>query len=333
LNAQKIVLARRPVGMPQPSDFRIESVELPGLKPGQVMLQTVFVSVDPYMRGRMAGLSEPAPPYGIGDVITGAVIARVLDSRHPEAKNGELVRAGYGWQSHAVVDGSDLTPIETDPLPPSTALGVLGSTGLTGYLGMMEVGRPTLGETVVVSAAAGAVGSVAGQTARLAGARVVGIAGSDEKCARLCEQMGFAAAINYHADHFPNALLKACPTGVDVYFDNVGGDVSNAVLPLINVGARIAVCGQISQYNLARPQPTPAIPTLLLNRGAVMKGVQIMAFRAQYAAARAQLAQWVISGKLHYAETILDGFDRIVPAFGMLFTGKNIGKLVVRLSD
>lgn len=333
MQVRRIVLAKRPTGMPEESDFRIETLELPALAEGQVLLETTYVSVDPYMRGRMAGLAEPAPPYNIGDVITGSVIARVVDSREGSLSVGDLVHAGYGWQTGAVAKGGTLQIVETGSLPASAALGVLGSTGLTGYCGMTQVGRPKPGETVVVSGAAGAVGSVAGQVARLAGARVVGIASTDQKCSLLVGRMGFDAALNYNASDFPDALRAACPQGVDVYFDNVGGPVSNTVLPLIAHGARIAVCGQMSQYNLEQLETTPAIPTLLLNRGAVMEGVQLMNYRAIYPEARAQLVEWTARGDLHYEETLVEGFHRIVEAFQMLFKGGNIGKLLVRISE
>ena len=333
MQVRRIVLSRRPVGMPAASDFETVTSELPDLEEGQVQLKTVYVSVDPYMRGRMAGLAEPAPPFSLGDVITGGVIARVVKSRDPALPSGTLVQAGYGWQTGAVASGGTVEPINTGPLPPSAALGVLGSTGLTGYFGMMKVGRPQTGAAVVVSGAAGAVGSVAGQVARLAGARGVGVAGTDDKCALLHGKMGFDAAVNYKAPDFTQALGAAYPEGVDVYFDNVGGPVYSAVLPLITHGARIAVCGQMSQYNLDELEPSPAIPTLLLNRGAVMEGLQLMKYRASYPEARAQLAEWVARGDLHYEETIVEGFDRLVEAFQQLFTGGNIGKLLVHVPD
>lgn len=333
MQERRIVLAKRPAGMPSATDFRMETVELPALQEGQVLVKSLYVSIDPYMRGRMAGLTEPAPPHNIGDVITGSVIARVVDSRDRGVHVGEVVLGGYGWQTGAVVAGGAVQRIDTGPLPPSAALGVLGGTGLTGYFGMMEVAKPKPGDTVVVSGAAGAVGSVAGQAARLAGARVVGIAGTDEKCELLKSRMGFAAAINYKAPDFPDALRASCPDGVDVYFDNVGGAVSHAVLPLIAHGARIAVCGQMSQYNLEELEPTPAIPTLLLNRNAVMQGVQLMNYRASYSTARARLVDWVVQGELHYEETIVDGFEHTVEAFQTLFTGGNVGKLLVHVSE
>jgi hypothetical protein len=273
------------------------------------------------------------PPLQIGDVITGSVIARVTASQYPAVKPGSLVVAGYGWQTAAIVSGSAVQPVDTGSLPLSTALGVLGSTGLTAYFGITEIGRPVPGQTVVVSGAAGGVGSVAGQVARLAGARVVGIVGTDEKRARLQGRLGFQAALNYKAPDFLDSLQAACPDGIDVYFDNVGGAVSNAVLPLIAHGARIVVCGQMSQYNLSALESTPAIPTLLLNRGASMEGLQLMTYRSRYQEARDQLAQWVARGELHYEETVVEGFDGVVAAFQALFTGHSLGKLLVRVGD
>jgi len=335
LNITRIMLARRPVGLPQDDDFRWETVELPPVGDGQVLVDTLYLSVDPYMRDRMSEGPSYAPPQALGIVIAGTVLGRVRESRDSNFQPGELVLGGYGWQTGAVVPAASLRHVDTGPLAPTAALGVLGSTGVTGYLAMVEVGRPKPHDTVVVSAAAGAVGLVAAQTARNLGARVVGIAGSDAKCTYLTQHVGLEGAVNYKASDFTDQLDRACAQGVDVYFDNVGGPVTDAVLDRINRGARIAVCGQISQHAPAVSPPSShlPVPTILLNHGATMQGFMVMNYASQAAAARATLARWVNDGQLVYTETTAEGFHETVAAFRSLFTGGNIGKQLVKVAD
>lgn len=332
MRADRIVLDRRPRGVPVPGDFRWESRDLPTVAPGQVQLETLYLSVDPYMRGRMSERESYAAPYALGDVIAGSVLARVVATRSAQRAEGDLVLASYGWQTASVVDAADTRALPAGADPPVRALSVLGSTGLTAYLGMGAVGRPGAGETVVVSGAAGAVGLVAGQVARIQGARAVGITGSAAKCEVLTRQARYASAVNYRMDDFAEQLRAACPHGVDVYFDNVGGAVSDAVLSLINQGARIVVCGQISQNHVDTPVNRVPIPTVLLNHGALMQGFMVMRYADRYEEARRDLRAWLASGELWYRETIIDGFERTVDAFLQLFTGGNLGKMLVRVA-
>lgn len=330
--ARRIVLARRPVGLPRGDDFATETINLPPLADQEVAVETLYLSVDPYMRNRMGGPEGRGPAQVLGTPVAGSVIGRVTQSRSVAWAVGDVVLAGYGWQTAAVVPEGAVRAVDTHGLPQTTALGVLGSTGMTGYFGMREVGRPAPGETVVVSAAAGAVGLVASQVARILGARVIGVAGSEAKGAYLTGDARLAAAINYHRTDFADALAAQCPDGVQVYFDNVGGAVSRAVLGHIAMRARIVVCGQIAEYNGERPGgEAPPIPTLLLHHGATMQGFMVMHYADRAAEARAQLAAWIHGGQLHYEETIADGFDETVDAFRSLFAGANLGKLLVHV--
>ncbi len=250
--AQQIHLVRRPKGMPVKDDFAVVNRDLPELENNQVLLKTLYLSVDPYMRGRMSEAKSYVPPYQLNAPIEGGVVAQVEDSASEALKPGDIVLTDYGWQTAAVVDAKRVRKIDPDLAPITTSLGVLGMTGFTAYFGLLDIGQPKPGETVVVSGAAGAVGSVVGQLAKIHGARAVGIAGSREKCDDLVNNFGFDAAINYRDDNFRQALKEACPGGVDVYFDNVGGEVSDVVMARLNTGARIPICGQIALYNLEK---------------------------------------------------------------------------------
>ena len=333
MQAKRIVLVRRPTGMAEATDFSVEQVELPPLADGEVAIDTLYLSVDPYMRGRFGGEGGPHSALPLGSAVAGSVLGRVTASRAPDWAAGDFVLAGYGWQTAAVVPGSAVRAVRTEGLPLTAALSVLGSTGVTGYWGMVDIGRPAPGETVVVSAAAGAVGLVASQVARIAGARVVGVAGTDAKCAHLASEARLHAAVNYRAADFADQLAALCPDGVDVYFDNVGGPVSQAVLRLMAPRARIVICGQIAEYNGERAPGEMSIPTLLLSRGASMQGFMVMRYADRAAEARAQLARWVADGQLAYHETVVEGFEATVPAFQSLFTGANLGKLLVHAAD
>ena len=334
VRARRIVLGQRPVGLPRDDDFSRETVDLPSLADGDVAVESLYLSVDPYMRNRMGGPEWLGPAQGLGTPVTGGVIGRVIQSRSHAWAVGDVVLGHYGWQTAAVVPEAAVRAVDTHGLPLTTALGVLGSTGVTGYFGMRDVGRPAEGDTVVVSAAAGAVGLVASQVARILGARVIGVAGSEAKCAYLTRAAGLAAAVDYHRSDFADALAAQCPDGVHVYFDNVGGAVSRAVLGHIAMRARIVVCGQIAEYNGERldEDETP-IPTRLLHHGATMQGFMVMYYADRAAEARAQLAEWIHLGQLRYEETVVDGFDQTVDAFRSLFTGANLGKLLVHVGD
>jgi NADPH-dependent curcumin reductase CurA len=333
MKAQRILLASRPAGMPTLSNFTFKEIELPNLKPGQVMVQTLYLSVDPYMRGRMNDQKSYVPPYAVGEVIEGGVIGRILASESSQYQAGDLVLGSYGWQTHAVVNENQIRPAYTGGAPVTTALGLLGMPGLTAYFGLLAIGKPQTGETVVVSGAAGAVGMVAGQIAKLKGARVVGIAGTQQKCEHLVTELGFDAAVNYRDADFHGALRRATAAGVDVYFDNVGGPVSDAVLARINKGARIPLCGQISLYNSETVEYGPRIQALLLINSALMQGFIVSNFADQFGAGIKELAGWISAGKMKYEETVVNGFDHTVDAFLQLFTGGNLGKMLVKVAD
>lgn len=331
---EKILLASRPQGMPDKSNFRVQEEPLPVPQAGQSLVRTLYISVDPYIRGRLSDAKSYAEPYKVGEVIKSGTVGQVMESTDPKYKPGDIVAGAWGWQRYAAVDTSTLRKVDTSLAPITTALGVLGMTGLTAYFGLLDIGQPKEGETVVVSGAAGAVGMVVGQIAKLKGARVVGIAGSDEKNTYLKEQLGFDATVNYRTEpDLKAALAKACPNGVDVYFDNVGGEVSDAVISLINKNARIPICGQIALYNLEKPDQGPRIQSLLLTNTALMKGFLVGDYSKEYPKAMAELAKWISEDQIQYAENIVDGFEHTVEAFLGLFSGDNLGKQLVHVSE
>ncbi len=293
----------------------------------------MYVSVDPYMRGRMNEGKSYVAPYPVGGVIQGGVIGRVMESASPNLAVGDVVLGGYGWQSHEVVGDDTVRKIDPTLAPISAYLGVLGMTGLTAYFGLLDIGKPQAGETVVISGAAGAVGTVVGQIANIKGARSVGIAGSKDKCEYLVKELGFTAAVNYRDADFAQQLSDVCPNGVDVYFDNVGGEVSDAVMNLINKFARIPICGQIANYNLAAPAVGPRVQGTLLTNSALMQGFIVGNYAQRFAEGIQDLSAWLVQGKIKHQETIVDGFDHIVDAFLDLFSGGNTGKLLVRVAD
>ncbi|MFC7680482.1 NADP-dependent oxidoreductase [Paenibacillus sp. GCM10028914] len=331
---EKILLASRPQGMPEKSNFSIEEEPLPVPQAGECLVRTLYLSVDPYIRGRLSETKSYAEPYKIGEVIKSGAIGQVMESTDPEFKQGDIVAGVWGWQRYAAVNTSTLRTIDPDLAPISTSLGVLGMTGLTAYFGLLDIGQPKEGETVVVSGAAGAVGMVVGQIAKLKGARVVGIAGSDEKNKYLKQQLGFDEALNYRTEpDLKAALEKACPNGVDVYFDNVGGEVSDAVISLINKNARIPICGQIALYNLKKPDQGPRIQSAILTNTALMKGFLVGDYSKDYPKAMTELAKWVADGRVQYAENIVEGFENTIEAFLGLFSGDNLGKQLVKVSE
>jgi NADPH:quinone reductase len=332
LDSECWILTGYPEGMPDETTFRLERrpVATPG--DGEVRLETLYISVDPYMRGRMSTVKSYVAPLQPGDVIAGAAVARVAESRHPEFAAGELVLAPLGWRTAGVLAGALLQKVALPPERASLALGALGMPGLTAYFGLLEVGRPKPGETVLVSGAAGAVGSLVGQIARLMGCRAVGVAGSDDKVRWLTEELGFHAAVNYKAqENLREALAPLCPDGVDVYFDNVGGAVTDAALGLINLRARLVICGQIAQYNAKNPPRGPRPFATLLVRRARAEGFIIFDFKERFPEAQWRLSTWVEEGQLRVRETVVEGFANVPKAFLGLFTGENTGKMVVRL--
>jgi NADPH:quinone reductase len=331
---RQITLASRPSGFPKASDFHL--AESPMLWPahGQVLVQTIYLSVDPYMRGRMSDAKSYARPLAIGEVMPGGAVGRVLESADPRFQVGSIVQGMLGWQEYAIVDAAELRPIDGSLGPIQTALGVLGLPGLAAYFGLLDVTHPKAGQTVVVSGAAGAVGMLVGQIARIMGCRVVGIAGSDSKVAFLVDELGFDAAFNYKSSSDAYATLaKLCPAGIDIYFDNVGGAISDAVLRLINVHARIAICGQISQYNLESPELGPRWFGQLVVKRAKAQGFLVSDYAERFAEGFAGLGQWLKQGKLKYREDVAQGLENAPLAFMGMLQGKNAGKQLVQVSE
>lgn len=319
--------------MPTPDNFKFVDADMPQPKDGEVLVRALYLSVDPYMRGRMSDRPSYVPPFELNQTMGGAVVGQVVESKFADLKTGDIVMGHLLWQKYAVAPGKELQKVDPDRAPISTALGVLGMTGLTAYFGLLKITEPQAGETVVVSGAAGAVGSVVGQIAKIKGCRVVGIAGEDEKCAYLRDELGFDATINYKTDDVPTALKAACPDGVDVYFDNVGGEISDAVLRILNHGARISICGQISMYNLEKPDQGPRAQPILLTKSAKMHGFIVSDFSADFDEGREQLTQWFEAGQLQYAENIVEGFENTPDAFLGLFEGDNTGKQLVKVGE
>ena len=329
---RQFLLAARPVGMPKESDFCLVEAPLPALAQGQVLLRSMFLSVDPYMRGRMTGVRTYADPVDIGQVMVGGTVGKVIHSTNPQFRVGDVVSGYWGWQEFAISDGRGLQKLDTSIAPPSTALGVLGMPGMTAYFGFLDICRPQPGETVVVSGAAGAVGSLVGQIAKIRGCRAVGVAGGDDKIAWLTGELGFDAALNYKTTQDYVARLKElCPKGIDCYFDNVGGAVTDAVLPLLNVRARISICGQISQYNVAKPEPGVRPYVFLLTKQARAEGFIITQFADRFSEGVAQMAQWLKEGRLKYRETVIEGFENMPRALIGVLSGDNTGKMIVAI--
>jgi NADPH-dependent curcumin reductase CurA len=328
---RRVVLARRPPGEPAETDFRVEEIPVPEPGPNEALVRVIYLSLDPYMRGRMRDLASYAAPVGIGEVMTGGTVGEVVKSNHPRFKVGDVVEDRLGWQEYAL-GGATLRKIDPSLAPISTANGVLGMPGMTAYFGLFEVGQPKAGETVVVSAASGAVGQIVGQLAKFAGCRAVGIAGGPKKCAFVKDTLGLDACIDYKtANDLPAAVTEACPNGVDVYFDNVGGPVSDAVFVNLNFFARVALCGSISQYNAAAPELGPRLLGLFVGRRVNMRGFIVSDFAGKTAPAMRQMGDWVRSGRLKYKEHIVEGLAQAPRAFIGLLRGENFGKLQVKL--
>jgi NADPH:quinone reductase len=333
VTATRILLKERPQGLPNEQTFEFEKLELSELQEGEVRLKALYISVDPYMRGRMSEQKSYVAPFQVGQPISGGVVAEVTASNSERLNVGDFVLGELPWQTEQVAKDRYLQKLDPGLAPLPTYLGLLGMPGLTAYFGLLDIGQPKEGETVVVSGGAGAVGMTVGQLAIIKGARAVGIAGTEEKCRYLVEELGFDAAINYKSDSFRAQLKAACPNGVDVYFDNVGGTVSDHVLSLINDGARIPLCGQIALYNLTKLDVGPRIQTLILIHRALMKGFIVSDYRKQNAQAMKDLSHWLAEGKLQSRETIVEGFENIPEAFLGLFKGENIGKYVVKVGE
>ncbi len=337
-NNRRIVLAERPKGTPDESTLRLEDSEVPQPGEGQMLLRTKYLSLDPYMRGRMNDSKSYATPVEIGGVMTGQVVAEVVTSNLDRFAPGDHVLAGNGWQDYALSDGEGVMNLGREPENPSWALGILGMPGYTAYAGLLKIGEPQPGETVVVAAASGPVGATVGQIARIKGCRVVGIAGGPEKCAHVTDTLGFDACIDHRADDFAKQLAAACPDGIDVYFENVGGKVLYAVLPLLNPFARVPVCGVVSWYNLSGlPEGGdrgPAIMGTVLRMKVKMQGFIIFdSFpRSLYDEFAKEMTQWLSEGRVQYKEQVVDGLEAAPAAFNDLLVGRNFGKMVVKVA-
>lgn len=335
---RRYVLAQRPQGMPSDQDFRLEKVAQPEPEQGQVLLRTLYLSLDPYVRGRLDDVPSYSPPLAIGDVICGGTVCRVEQSLHPDYQAGDLVLAYTGWQDYALSDGEDLQKLDANMAHPSYALGLLGMPGFTGYMGLTDIGNPQVGETVVVAAATGAVGSVVGQVAKLRGCRAVGIAGGVEKCRYAVEKLGFDVCIDHRAADFAHQLKQACDKGIDVYYENVGGAVFDAVLPLLNTKARIPVCGMISQYNGHhsdhQQDRLPLLMSTILKKRMRVEGFIISQdYGDRYPEFYAQMSTWLAQGKIVFKEDVVDGLENSITAFQGLLSGKNFGKLIIKVAE
>ena len=327
-----IFFEKRPEGKPTEDCFRIEKNSVSEIKEGEVLLKTKYVSVDPYLRGRMSDRKSYISGFNLGEPIQSGIIAEVTESKNSDFKKGDFVNGLLDWSEYQTSNGESLTKVDPDAAPLSAYLGMLGMPGLTAYLGLMEIGKPQKNETLVVSGAAGAVGSVVGQIGKIVGCRVFGIAGSDTKTDLLKNEFGFDEAINYKTTkNMRKAITNSCPNGVDVYFDNVGGEISDGVMMNINQFARVPICGAISQYNETRMTTGPRMQSVLLINRALMQGFIVHDFASKFPDALQQLTQWYNEGKLKLKETIVEGFENIPDAFIGLFEGENIGKMIVKI--
>ncbi len=331
MTTQQIVLTSRPTGTPTLDNFRFENIAVPQIQAEEVLLEGLYYTVDPYMRGRMNDAKSYAVPFQVNEAIEGGVVARVTESKSTHFKKGDVVFGMLPWRQQIVANEKALRAIDATLAPPSYYLGVLGMPGLTAYFGLMHIGKPKAGETVVVSGAAGAVGLVVGQMAKIQGCRVVGIAGTDEKVNLLKKEFGFDEAINYKTtSNLKKSIAAACPNGVDIYFDNVGGEISDAVISNMNFHARIPLCGQISLYNETAMPMGPRLQPMLLTRSILMQGFIVSNYQSLFSEGIQHLAPWVKSGKIKFTETIVNGFDQLPTALLGLFKGENTGKMVVK---
>jgi NADPH-dependent curcumin reductase len=328
---RQIRLKSRPTGEPTTANFEAVDGPMPEATAGDVLRRTIYLSLDPYMRGRMSDGPSYASPVNVGGVMVGHTVSQVVESQNPDFTAGDFVTGYDGWQAYGLSNGKELRKLDPKAVPISTAIGVLGMPGMTAFVGLMDIGQPKPGETVVVSAASGAVGAVVGQLAKIKGCRAVGIVGSAEKCRYVVDELGFDACVNYKTDDLVPALKAACPNGVDVYFENVGGAVFAAILRLINKGARIPLCGLISEYNATGNPAGPNLRPLLVQRAAI-KGFIVSDHPDRAPAFAQEVAPLVMTGRIKFREDIVDGLDNAPSAFIGLLAGKNFGKLLVRVS-
>jgi NADPH-dependent curcumin reductase CurA len=330
----QILLASRPSGMPKESDFRLIESPLPKPGSGEALIRSMYLSVDPYMRALISGRSFYAKPVNPGDVMVGGGVGQVVESNDPRIAAGDIVEGMLGWQEYAVAPAKSLRKLDPSVSPVTVALDVLGMPGLTAYFGLLEICHPQPGETVVVSAAAGAVGSIVGQIARIKRCRVIGIAGSEEKIRFITQELGFHGGFNYKSEtDYVAKLRELCPNGIDIYFDNVGGPITDAVISLLNTKARIAVCGQISQYNAEQPEMGPRWLGQLVIKQAKAEGFLVHQFSDRFEEGLHQLSAWLHENRIRYREDIVPGLENAPRAFTGMFEGKNIGKLLVKVAD
>ena len=331
MEISQFVLASRPLGLATSENFRMEKTVLKDMNDNEILLKPWYISVDPYMRGRMNSTKSYAASFEVDQPIKGGIVAKVIESKSKAVVAGDVVVGTLPWATYCIEKAENLRKVDVQKIPPGFYLGILGMPGLTAYFGITEICKPLKGDTVVVSGAAGAVGIVAGQIAKLQGARVIGIAGSDEKCNLIKEQFGYDEAINYKTTKsMRKDLAILCPDGVDAYFDNVGGEITEAVAANLDFHARIALCGQISQYNNTKPYVGYSILPHLLTRSVLLQGFIVGNYSDKFSEAISHLTQWLNEGKLKYTETIIDGFDKLPDAFLGLFSGKNHGKMLVK---
>ena len=329
---RQIVLNSRPVGMPAAANFAMVESSVPQPRDNEVLTRTLWLSLDPYMRGRMSDRKSYAPSVEIGAVMVARTVSRVIESRDSGFADGDIVLGAGGWQDYAVLPAASLRKPDPEAAPVSTALGVLGMPGMTAYVGLLDIGRPRAGETVAVSAAAGAVGSVVGQIARIKGCRVVGIAGGAAKCRYVTDELRFDACVDHRGPAFGDALPRACPAGIDVYFENVGGTVQRAVWPLLNDFARVPLCGLIAQYNDVEPTPGPNLSSVLTKRLSV-RGFIVSDHGDRWEEFYRDVSSWVREGRIKYREDVVDGLEHAPEAFIGLLQGRNFGKLLVRVAQ
>lgn len=330
METTQIVLASRPVGLPVPGNFRIEKKILNEPEENEILLKAWFISVDPYMRGRMSSVTSYSASYEINKPFMGGIVARVIESRSSLLTEGDTVVGILPWAKYCIEKAENLRKVDVQSFPPGYHLGILGMPGLTAYFGITDIGKPKEGETVLISGAAGAVGIVAGQISKILGARSVGIAGSDEKCQLLKHQFEFDAMLNYKTSKILRKDIGTmCPNGVDVYFDNVGGEITDAAIANLNSKARFVLCGQISQYNNTRISTGPTLLPMFLTKTVMLQGFLVRSYSDRFGEALKQLTAWVSDGKLKYTETIIHGFDKLPEAFISLFSGRNLGKMLV----
>ena len=331
--SREVRLAARPVGFPKDSDFELAEVTLPDPGAGELLVRNLWMSVDPYMRGRMNDVKSYTPPFALGEAMQGGAIGVVVASTNPQFSVGDHVQHGLGWREYFVSNGQGLGKIDVSIASPEAYMSVLGGTGFTAYVGLLDLGEPKSGETVFVSAAAGAVGSIVGQIAKIKGCRVVGSAGSDEKVALLTGKLGFDSAFNYKTSDLEEALTRTCPDGIDVYFENVGGDHLQAALNHMNPFGRISACGMISQYNNSEPMPGPNNLSKIVGQRLTIRGFILTDHAARRPAFLADMSQWLREGKVKSEETVVEGIENAASAFMGLLRGENTGKMLVKLRE